>query len=49
MPLAALEYTKQILLEKDYKLETVVCEGSGHSMNELSLEPAIQFVRDRLK
>ena len=49
MPLAALEYTKQILLEKDYKLQTVVCEGSGHSMNELSLEPAIQFVRDRLK
>ena len=49
MPPAALEYTKQILLETDYKLQTVVCEGSGHSMNELSLEPAIQFVLDRLK
>ena len=49
MPLAALEYTKQILLEKDYKLETVVCEGSGHSMNELSLESAIRFIRSRFK
>ena len=49
MPLAALEYTKQILLGKDYKLQIVVCDGSGHSMKELSLEPAIQFIINRLK
>ncbi len=49
MPLSALEYTKQILSEKNYKLETVICEGSGHSMNELSLESAIRFICGRLK
>ena len=49
MPLSALEYTKQILSEKNYKLETVICEGSGHSMNELSLESVIRFICGRVK
>ena len=37
VPLSTPEYTKQILSEKNYKLETIICKGSGHSMNELSL------------
>ena len=45
----ALEYTKQILSEKNFKLETVICEGSGHSMNELSLQSAIRFICGRFK
>ena len=47
MPLSALENTKQILLSKNYKLETVICEGSGHSMYDLSLTSAINFICNR--
>ena len=48
IPLQALKYTKDILLSKKHKIETVICKGAGHSMYDLSMVPAIKFILDRI-
>ena len=48
IPLSALEHTKVILLEKNYRIETFICKDAGHSMSELSMCPAIKFILDRI-
>ena len=48
IPLQAHKHTKDILLAKKYRTENVICKGAGHSMNDLSMVPAIKFILNRI-